>query len=80
MSPGKTLHRGKMANVVVNLTSKSIHGTSMGEQAEESDTEVEDIDGDAIRFMASLSNSAGEGANDASLLEDEDYDIFWLRV
>ncbi|GKD23314.1 hypothetical protein Tco_1225017 [Tanacetum coccineum] len=28
------------------------------------------------QFMASLSNRSGGGANDASLLEDEDYDIY----
>ncbi|GJY86047.1 hypothetical protein Tco_0500073 [Tanacetum coccineum] len=43
---------------------------------EESDSEVEGIDGDIARFMASLVNRAGGGANDASLLEDEDYDIY----
>ncbi|GJX81573.1 hypothetical protein Tco_0331054 [Tanacetum coccineum] len=60
----------------VNLTSASIPSTAMEEQVEKSYSEVEDIDGDTARFMASLSNRAGGGANDASLLEDEDYGIY----
>nr|GEW20721.1 hypothetical protein [Tanacetum cinerariifolium] len=59
----------------VNLTSISMHITSMEEQVEESDSEVKDINCDTYRFM-SLSNRASRGANDASLLEDEDYDIY----
>ncbi|GKB15067.1 zinc finger, CCHC-type containing protein [Tanacetum coccineum] len=55
----------------VNKTSS----TQRGEQPEESDSETEDIDGNTARFMASLPNQAGGGVNDASLLEDEDYDI-----
>ncbi|GJX38543.1 hypothetical protein Tco_0251846 [Tanacetum coccineum] len=52
-----------------------MHITSMEEHLEESDSEVKDSNGDTDRFM-SLSNRAGGGANDASLLEDEDYDIY----
>ncbi|GKC76394.1 hypothetical protein Tco_1127168 [Tanacetum coccineum] len=52
-----------------------MHITSMEEHLEESNSEVNDSDGDTDRFM-SLSNRAGGDANDASLLEDEDYDIY----
>ncbi|GJW29033.1 hypothetical protein Tco_0045908 [Tanacetum coccineum] len=52
-----------------------MHITSMEEHLEESDSEVKDSNGDTDRFM-SLSNRAGGDANDASLLEDEDYDIY----
>ncbi|GKF72321.1 hypothetical protein Tco_0208435, partial [Tanacetum coccineum] len=45
----------------VNLTSKSMLSTSIGEHPEESDSETEDIDGNTARFMASLPNQAGGG-------------------
>nr|GEZ49679.1 hypothetical protein [Tanacetum cinerariifolium] len=43
---------------------------------EEPNSKVEDVHDDTARFLTSLSNRAGEGANDASLLEDDDYDIY----
>ncbi|GJS59653.1 hypothetical protein Tco_0654437 [Tanacetum coccineum] len=39
-------------------------------------SEVEDVHDDTAPFLASLSNQVGGGANDASLLEEEDYDIY----
>nr|GEW38820.1 reverse transcriptase domain-containing protein [Tanacetum cinerariifolium] len=70
-------------DAIFHTTLKSFQALSImvdveeeGEQVEKSYSEVEDIDGDTARFMASLSNRAGGGANDASLLEDEDYGIY----
>nr|GEY06966.1 hypothetical protein [Tanacetum cinerariifolium] len=45
-------------------------------KVEESDSEVEDIDEDTNQFMASILKRSGGGANDASLLKDEDYSIY----
>ncbi|GJT10055.1 non-specific lipid-transfer protein-like protein [Tanacetum coccineum] len=43
---------------------------------EDSDSKFTEVHDDTTRFLASLSNRAGEGANDASLVEDEFYDIY----
>ncbi|GKA37373.1 hypothetical protein Tco_0723938 [Tanacetum coccineum] len=60
----------------VNVKSSGMPSTSMGEQVEESDSELEDVHDDTFRFLTSLSNRAGGCTNDASLLEDEDDDIY----
>nr|GEV09531.1 hypothetical protein [Tanacetum cinerariifolium] len=58
------------------LISSSMHSSVMEEQVKKSNSEIEDIDSDMAQFMASLSNRVGGGANDSSLLEDEDYGIY----
>nr|GEX61806.1 hypothetical protein [Tanacetum cinerariifolium] len=61
----------------VNLKSVDMPSTSIDEQVEELDSEVEDVHDDKTRFLASLSNRDGGCSNDASLLEDEYYDIYY---
>nr|GEV17107.1 hypothetical protein CTI12_AA390580 [Tanacetum cinerariifolium] len=60
----------------VNLKSTYMPSTSMGEQQGNSDNKVEDIHNDTARLMTFSSNRADGGANDASLLDDEDYGIY----
>nr|GFD19018.1 hypothetical protein [Tanacetum cinerariifolium] len=50
--------------------------TLMEEHEGNSNNDVEDIHDNATRYMASSSNRACVGANDASLLEYADYDIY----
>nr|GEW12167.1 hypothetical protein [Tanacetum cinerariifolium] len=60
----------------VNLKSVDMPSTSIEEEVEELDSEVEDVHDDKNQILASLSNRDGGGANDANLLEDEYYDIY----
>nr|GEX15570.1 hypothetical protein [Tanacetum cinerariifolium] len=49
--------------------------SDVGEQLEESDDKLEELDDDIARYM-SFTNRADEGANDAGLLEDEDFECY----
>jgi hypothetical protein len=50
--------------------------TSMGDQESNLDSKVEEVNYEMARFMASLVKRADGGRNDASFLEDENYNIY----
>nr|GEZ79625.1 zinc knuckle CX2CX4HX4C [Tanacetum cinerariifolium] len=49
--------------------------SSMGDQGEDLEDEVEDIDDDTTRFMSLMIELIGE-ANDAGIREDEEFDVY----
>ncbi|GKE04088.1 hypothetical protein Tco_1396106, partial [Tanacetum coccineum] len=72
-----TVESGSMPSTSMNLQDgvPSSCIRNKGEQLEESDDEIEELDDDTARYM-SFTNRAGGGANDAGLLEDEDFDCY----
>ncbi|GJX05394.1 hypothetical protein Tco_0191310 [Tanacetum coccineum] len=63
-------------NVLRNLkTPRQAVREVHGKQLEESDDEIEKFDDDTARYI-SFTNQAGRGANDAVVLEDENFDCY----